>query len=98
MARSRSGWKPGQGPTPKGAKGGRVTPKGASGRYTAPVPRTVRTSPRWMGFFILGLLLVGVGVIICNYLGVLPGGASNVYLLVGLGLIVFGFVFATGYH
>ena len=75
-----------------------MTPKGTSGRYTAPIPRTVKVSPRWVPVLILTFLLVGVIVIICNYLGVLPGGASNWYLLVGLGLIVAGFVTATGYH
>jgi hypothetical protein len=75
-----------------------VTPKGASGRYTAPIPREERVSPRWVPVLILSLLLLGVLMIIINYLGILPGGASNWYLLVGLGLIVGGFVTATGYH
>ena len=90
-------WRPGRGPTPKG---GRVTPKGggATGRYTAPIPKQVRVSPRWVPILILSLLLLGVVMIIINYLGVLPGGASNWYLLVGLGLIVGGFITATGYH
>ena len=98
MARRPATWRPGRGPTPKGATGGRVTPKGTSGRYTAPIPREVRVSPRWVPVLILTFLIVGVIVIICNYLGVLPGGASNWYLLVGLGLIVAGFVTATGFH
>jgi hypothetical protein len=38
-----------------------------------------------------------VGVVI-NSLGVLPGGASNWYLLLGLGLIAAGFVIATQYR
>ena len=92
---TQGAWRPGRGPTPKG---GRVTPKGASGRYTAPIPREVRVSPRWVPVLILVLLVLGVLTIIINYLGVFPGGASNWYLLVGLGLIVGGFVTATGYH
>ena len=86
---------PRQGPTPKG---GRATPRGQSGRYTAPIPKTERVSPPWVPALILGLLLSGVIIIVINYLGVLPGGASNWYLLVGLGLIVGGFVTATGFH
>jgi len=98
LARGQS-WKPGRGPTPKGAKGGRTTPKGASGRYTQPIPREEKVSPRWVPFLILGMLISGVGVIIANYLpGVMPGGTSSWYLLVGLGLIVAGFVVATGYR
>ena len=76
---------------------GRTTPKG-QGRYTPPIPREERVSPRWMPILILGLLLAGVGVIILNYLGVMPGGASNWYLILGLGLIVAGFITATNYH
>lgn len=95
MARGQN-WKPGRGPTPKG---GRTTPKGSSPRYTPPIPREVKVSPRWVPFLILGLLLLGVLVIILNYLpGVMPGGTSSWYLLVGLGLIVAGFVVATGYR
>ena len=75
-----------------------MTPKGTSGRYTAPIPREERVSPRWVPVLILLLLVLGVVLIIINYLGVLPGGASNWYLLVGLALIVGGFVTATGYH
>ncbi len=46
------------------------------------------------------LALFGLGVIciLLNYVGVLPGGASNVYLLVGLALIIAGFIVATRYH
>jgi len=74
-----------------------VTARGA-GRYTPPIPRSVRVSPRWVPALILFLLIAGVVLIIINYLGVLPGGASNWYLLIGLGLIVGGFVTATNYH
>jgi hypothetical protein len=41
---------------------------------------------------------IGVLTIVLNYLGVLPGGASNWYLLGGLGLIICGFVAATQYR
>jgi hypothetical protein len=46
-----------------------------------------------LGFFGLGLICI-----VLNYLGILPGGASNVYLFIGLGLIVAGFIAATRYH
>ena len=42
-----------------------------------------------------GLLGVGSLLIIINYLGVLPGGTSNTYLLIGLGLILGGIITAT---
>ncbi|HLI24638.1 MAG TPA: cell division protein CrgA [Acidimicrobiales bacterium] len=89
---------------------GRVTPKGTtprsgsrtgtvtSGRYTAPIPREVRSSPWWVPAIMLALFGLGVICILLNYVGVLPGGASNVYLLVGLALIIAGFIVATRYH
>ena len=46
-------------------------------------------------FTLLGL---GMLMIVCNYLGILPGGAKNGYLLAGLGLITGGFITATRYH
>ena len=88
--------------TPKGgAKSGRVTPRAAppaSGRYTPPVPKEYKESPRWFPVLLLGLLVAGMAVILLNYLGVLPGGAKNAYLLVGLGLITLGFIAATRYR
>ena len=84
--------------TPKGGgKSGRVTPA-ASGRYTPPVPKEYKESPRWFPVLLLGLLIAGMAVILLNYLGVLPGGAKNAYLLVGLALITLGFITATRYR
>jgi hypothetical protein len=87
-------------------RGGRVTPKqqakpASSGRYTPPIPREVKVSPKWVPILMFTLLLSGLLVIILNYLGVLPtksGQASNWYLLLGLGLITGGFITATGYR
>ncbi len=95
----------------KDAPTGRVTPKGgtakragrrvpeagrpASGRYTAPIPVEYRVSAWWVPVLMLAFFGVGLVCILLNYLGVLPGGTSNIYLLVGLALIVAGFVAAT---
>jgi hypothetical protein len=46
----------------------------------------------------LTLLIAGMLVVVCNYLGVLPGGAGNGYLFLGLGLITAGFLVATRYR
>ena len=43
-------------------------------------------------------LLVGLVVVVTNYLGLLPGDAENRYLIIGLVLISAGFMMATGYH
>jgi hypothetical protein len=66
-----------------------------SDRYTPPTPASKKHSPRWLGPVILGLLLIGAGVVILNYVGALPGDTSNAYLFLGLGLITAGFLAAT---
>ena len=81
--------------TPTGR--GRVTPR-QSGRYTPPIPREKKVSPRWVPVLLLTLLIGGMLVILLNYLGVLPGGTKNEYLLGGLALITIGFVVATTYR
>ncbi len=94
-------------PPKRKVKGGRVTPKGgppsaarpeASSRYTPPVPREMKISPTWVPVLMFVLLGIGLVVIFCNYLGVLPGGTKNAYLLVGLGSILGGIITATQYH
>ena len=82
-------------PTPVGR--GRATPR-QSGRYTPPIPREKKVSPRWVPVLLLTLLIGGMLVILLNYLGVLPGGTKNEYLLGGLALITVGFVVATTYR
>ena len=83
---------------PGGATSGRVTPK-ATGRYTPPVPRSEKVSPRWVPIVMFASLGLGMLVILANYVSLLPGGEpSNMYLLLGLFLITTGFVTATKYH
>ncbi len=91
--------------TPKGgakgtakAKGpGRATPKG-TGRYTPPVPKTQKVSPIWVPILMFSCLLLGMAMIILNYVNVLPASPSNGWLLGGLGLITVGFITATKFH
>lgn len=84
------------------AKGGRTTPPKATRevnkRYTAPIPKSVRQSPRWFGPMLLILLVAGLLLIVGNYVGILPGGTSNWYLIGGLIGIVVGAMMATQYH
>ena len=91
---------PRRGPTPR--KGETTVQQRAlqspSARYTKPIPQSQKVSPRWMGPLILGLLLAGVLIIISNYVGLLPGDASNGYLFLGLGLITAGFLVATNWR
>ena len=92
-------------PSKRKVSGGRVTPKGGpqgapppSSRYTPPIPKEFKVSPTWVPVLMFALLGIGLVVIFCNYLGVLPGGTKNSYLLVGLGAILGGIVTATQYR
>ena len=96
-----------QGPgsaTRKGRSTGRTSAAGtrgrpgASGRYTPPIPKNKKVSPKWMGVLILGLLIVGALTIVLNYFDVLPASPTNWYLLGGIALIAGGFVTATQYR
>ena len=87
---------------------GRVTPKKdevvdkadrnpppPSGRYTPPVPKEWRESPKWVPVLMFAFLGLGALLIIVNYTPLMPGGSSNWFLLAGLGLVTAGFITAT---
>ena len=93
--------------------GGRATPRGGgnpratstasktqppSGRYTPPVPQHVKVSPRWVPILMFSLIGLGIAAIFLNYLGALPGGTDNKYLLLGLAGILGGIITATQFH
>jgi hypothetical protein len=88
----------------KGRSAGRATgravtrPHTPSGRYTPPIPRNTKVSPKWMGPLILALLIAGALMIVLNYFNVMPAGPSNWYLVGGIVLIAGGFVVATQYR
>ena len=83
----------------RSASGRAVAPApAASGRYTPPIPRSNKVSPKWMGPLILILLIFGALMIVLNYFNVMPAGPSNWYLVGGIVLIASGFVVATRYH
>jgi hypothetical protein len=76
----------------------------ASARYTPPIPKEMKVSPWWVPALMGVLLVAGTAVILLNYVsllptwGPLPDDTSNVWLLVGLGLILAGIVVATQWH
>lgn len=79
--------------------GGRVTNKGrAAGRYTPPIPRQVRRSPRWYPWMLLTLLLLGVLFIVLNYIDALPSSPTNWYTLGGLICILAAALLSTRYR
>ena len=90
----------GQGHVQEHSKVGRPSTAEESGRYTRPIPKSVRRSPPWYGALVLILLLLGVAIIVVNYLAHIPGVAhgSPWGLVVGLVLIFAGFLMATRYR
>lgn len=79
---------------------GRTTAKAESesSRYTPPVPKIQKVSPRWVPVLMFTLLGIGALMIVLNYVGLLPGATSNWYLLGGLAFILGGIITATNYH
>jgi Cell division protein CrgA len=88
----------------KGRSAGRTTtravhkPIEASARYTPPIPRSRKVSPRWMAMLIVLAFVVGALVIILSYVEVLPDHGSGWYLAGGIVAMVGGLVLATQYH
>lgn len=95
--------KPGPGKAQKKGRssGGRTTAAVRSvqnDRYTPPIPKNAKTSPRWMGILVIGLMVLGVVVVILNYAALLPGGVNNLWLIAAIGSIFVGLILATRYH
>ena len=75
-------------------------PKSKSKRVTRQPPPKAKpkVSPLWVGALFFTLLLTGVAIIICNYIGLFPGENAAWVLWYGLGLISASFVVATQWH
>ena len=88
------------------AKVGRYRSAEEKGRYTPPIPKSVRRSPAWYGVLVLFLLIggvaliAGVAAIVVNYLAHLPfvSHGSAWGLVGGLAMIFVGFLLATRYR
>ncbi|MFI5046868.1 MAG: cell division protein CrgA [Acidimicrobiia bacterium] len=69
------------------------------GRYTPPTPKTAKRSKLWVPVTMFTCLVLGIAVVAGNYLSLLPGGEpSNNFLVIGLVLLVSGFVMSTFLH
>ena len=55
-------------------------------------------SPMWYVITMFGLMAIGFIVILANYIGFLPGGTSNTYLIGGLAGIGVGFAMLMNYR
>ena len=58
-------------------------------------PKNQPPSKLWVPTLMFSLLLLGVLVIVTNYFGMLPGGANNKFLLIGIAEVTAGFIVAT---
>ena len=92
-----------KGPGKSGTKGrsaqGRTTRQAQpNARYTPPIPKSAKSSPRWMGVLVLVLLGLGILTVLLNYLGAVPTATSDWYLVGGLALILAGLLVATRYR
>ena len=78
--------------------------KKANKRPTPPKNPTVSQvgtkgpSPMWYVVTMFGLMALGIVVILLNYMGIMPGGTSNGYLLAGLAMIGVGFGMTLNYR
>ena len=96
-----------RGPGRAQKKSGRVTPSSKGGaasgsvqsnRYTPPIDRSTKVSPKWLGIVIIAMFALGVLVVILNYANLLPGGVNNLWLVAAIGCIFVGLLLATRYH
>src|SRR5664279_1580995 len=82
----------------KGSTKGAAVGSVQSSRYTPPIDRSQKVSPRWFGFLIIAMFLLGVVIVILNYADLLPGGVNNAWLIAAIGAIFVGLLLATRYH
>jgi len=72
--------------------------KGKRSRYTPPPPKQAPPSRLWVPTAMFTLWGVGLAIVILNYTDLLPGGATNSYLFLGLGALTSGFLLATRFR
>ena len=74
-------------------------PQRKGSRYTPPSPKKAPPSRLWVPVAMFTCLVLGVVVIAGNYLQLLPGGeVSNNFLVLGLFLLIAGFVLSTSFR
>jgi hypothetical protein len=73
-------------------------------RYQPPPRKKPKPSARWYGVLILSVMMLGVAVIVLNYMKILPFTGTAIFsnletktwpLFTGLGMIALGFLLAT---
>ena len=54
-----------------------------------------RESPKWYGVIVVGMMILGVIMIVLNYMNLMFGPYNPIWLFAGFGVIGLGFVLAT---
>lgn len=73
-------------------------PQSKTTRRPPPPKANAKAAPPsklWVPALMFSLLGIGVALIVTNYFGMLPGGASNSFLLIGIIEVTGGFIVAT---
>lgn len=87
---------------PKAKAKAAAAQRSAPTRYTPPAPTGAHgPSPRWVAVAMFALWIVGLLVIVLNYMSVLPGTgdeSNGWYLVAGLVSILAGIMVATRYR
>lgn len=83
-------------PVSKGRKKANKRPTPPSHKPTAVDEKG--PSPTWYIATMFGLMAVGLVIILANYIGLLPGGTSNAYLITGLAGIGIGFLMTMNFR
>lgn len=60
-----------------------------------PPKKQPKQSPKWYGRLVIGVMLAGVLSIVLNYMGIMPGSPSPIWMWGGLGMVCVGFLMAT---
>ena len=69
---------------------------GASSRYTPPVPRSLKESPKWVPILMCIFLGIGAACIMTRYLAF--DSVGNWLVFAGLGFVLAGLYTATKWH
>ena len=70
----------------------------AAGFFMTLYYKAGEASPLWYVVLMFGLMALGIGLIVLNYIGIVPGGQKPAWLYTGLGCIAGGFLMTMNYQ
>jgi hypothetical protein len=74
-----------------------AVPQTRTKRRPTPPPKAKSLPPSklWVPVLMFSLIGIGIAIIVTNYFGLLVGGQSNWFLLIGIAEVTLGFMVAT---